>query len=33
VKDIVRGNRRSLILKRFPTATHLRVHLENTPWG
>lgn len=33
VKDIVRGNKRSLILKRFPTATHLRLHLENLRWG
>jgi serine/threonine protein kinase len=32
IKDIVRGNRRSLILKRFPTATHLRLHLENMHW-
>jgi serine/threonine protein kinase len=32
IKDIVRGNRRSLILKRFPTATHLRLHLENLQW-
>jgi serine/threonine protein kinase len=32
IKDIVRGNRRSLILKRFPTATHLRLHLENLKW-
>ena len=33
IKDIVRGNRRSLILKRFPTAAHLRLHLENLQWG
>jgi serine/threonine protein kinase len=32
VKDIIRGNRRSLILKRFPTATHLRLHLEKLRW-
>jgi serine/threonine protein kinase len=32
LKDIVRGNKRSLILKRFPTATHLRLHLENLRW-
>ena len=28
VKDIVRGNRRSLILARFPTAAHLKRYLE-----
>jgi serine/threonine protein kinase len=33
VKDIVRGNRRSLILKRFPTANHLRLHLEKLRWA
>jgi tRNA A-37 threonylcarbamoyl transferase component Bud32 len=32
VKDIIRGNRRSLILKRFPTATQLRLHLEKLRW-
>jgi serine/threonine protein kinase len=32
VKDIVRGNRRSLILRRFPTANHLRLHLERLRW-
>ncbi len=32
IKAIVRGNKRSLILKRFPTAMHLRVHLENLRW-
>jgi serine/threonine protein kinase len=32
VKSIVRGNKRSLILKRFPTALHLRQHLENLSW-
>jgi serine/threonine protein kinase len=32
VKDIVRGNKRSLILKRFPTANHLRQHLEKLRW-
>jgi serine/threonine protein kinase len=32
IKEIVRGNKRTLILKRFPTATHLRLHLENMRW-
>jgi serine/threonine protein kinase len=32
IKEIVRGNRRLLILKRFPTAMHLRRHLENLRW-
>ena len=32
IKDIVRGNKRSLILKRFPTATHLRLYLEALGW-
>ena len=32
IKSIVRGNKRSLILKRFPTAMHLRVHLETYRW-
>lgn len=32
IKDIIRGNKRSLILRRFPTATHLRLHLEALGW-
>ncbi len=32
IKGIIRGNKRSLILKRFPTATHLRLHLESLGW-
>jgi serine/threonine protein kinase len=32
VKYIIRGNRRSLILRRFPTARHLRKHLEQLRW-
>jgi len=32
IKAIVRGNKRSLILKRFPTAMHLKSHLENMQW-
>jgi serine/threonine protein kinase len=32
IKDIIRGNKRSLILKRFPTATHLRLYLEALGW-
>lgn len=32
VKDICCGLKRSLILKRFPTAVHLRAHLENISW-
>jgi serine/threonine protein kinase len=32
VKGIVKGNKRSLILKRFPTAAHLRKHLETLTW-
>ena len=31
-KGIIRGNKRSLILKRFPTATQLRLHLESLGW-
>lgn len=31
-KSIIRGNKRSLILKRFPTAMQLRVYLENLRW-
>lgn len=33
VKDICRGLRRALILKRFPTASHLRTHLETFSWS
>ncbi len=33
VKDICVGLKNSLILRRFPTASHLRVHLENMRWG
>ncbi len=32
VKAIIRGNRRFLILKRFPTAMHLKAHLESMQW-
>jgi tRNA A-37 threonylcarbamoyl transferase component Bud32 len=32
VKDIVAGLKRSLILKRYPTTTHLRQHLESVRW-
>ena len=32
VKDIVLGLKHSLILKRYPTATHLRQHLETVQW-
>jgi serine/threonine protein kinase len=32
VKTIVCGLKRSLILKRFPTATHLRQYLETMRW-
>ena len=32
VKEIVLGLKRSLILKRYPTATHLRQHLETVRW-
>ena len=32
IKSIIRGNKRSLILKRFPTAMQLRVYLENLRW-
>jgi serine/threonine protein kinase len=32
IKSIIRGNKRSLILKRFPTAMHLKAHLENFQW-
>ena len=32
VKDIVLGLKTSLILKRYPTATHLRQHLETVQW-
>ena len=32
IKGIIRGNKRPLILKRFPTATHLRLHLESLGW-
>ena len=32
IKSIVRGNKRSLILKRFPTAMHLKAYLENFQW-
>jgi serine/threonine protein kinase len=32
VKDIVRGLRPTLILKRFKSATQLRVYLENLSW-
>lgn len=32
VKEICCGLKRSLILKRFPTATHLRTHLETMRW-
>ena len=33
VKEIVLGLKRSLILKRYPTAAHLRQHLETVRWG
>lgn len=32
VKDIVRGQRRQLVSQRFPTARHLRRHLEQVEW-
>jgi hypothetical protein len=32
IKRICLGLKRSLILKRFPTATHLRQHLEALHW-
>lgn len=32
IKEICRGLRRDLILKRFPTAAHLRRHLEAFSW-
>ena len=32
VKEIVRGLKRSLILERYPTISHLRLHLENIRW-
>ncbi len=32
VKGIVLGLKRSLILKKFRTITHLRMHLENLAW-
>ncbi|HXV65062.1 MAG TPA: protein kinase [Vicinamibacteria bacterium] len=33
VKDICCGLKRSLVLKRFPTVTHLRQHLETMRWA
>ena len=33
IKHICLGLKRSLILKRFPTVTHLRLHLEAMRWG
>jgi serine/threonine protein kinase len=33
IKDIVRGLRRTLIAKQFPTARHLREHLEKFKWN
>lgn len=33
VKDICSGLKRSLILKKFPTVTHLRSHVETTQWN
>ena len=33
IKDICLGLKRSLILKRFPTATHLRIHIETMQWS
>lgn len=33
VKGICCGLRRSLILRRFPTASHLRHHVETVTWG
>lgn len=32
LKDICRGMRRDLILERFPSASHLRRHLESFDW-
>ena len=32
VKDVCRGMRQDLITRRFPTARHLREHLENFEW-
>lgn len=32
IKEIILGLKRSLILKRFPTTTHLRQHLESLRW-
>lgn len=33
IKAIVRGLRRDLIARYFPTAGHLRAHLETFPWS
>ena len=32
IKAICRGLKRSLILERFPTMTHLQSHLETMEW-
>ena len=32
VKEIILGLKRSLILKRYPSMTHLRQHLETLRW-
>ena len=32
IKYIIKGRKRSLILKEFKTITHLRAHLENMEW-
>ena len=33
VRDIICGLKRTLILKKFPTVSDLRMHLENSSWG
>lgn len=33
IKEICLGLKRSLLIKRFPTVTHLRQHLENFTWA
>lgn len=33
IKDIIKGLKRSLILKEYKTVSHLRVHLETLNWG
>lgn len=33
IKHIIKGQKRSLLLKEFKTISHLRVYLENLDWG